>query len=259
MIVVGTRTHGDARRRFLQTPSGFSYHKGEWLESGEDPQLSPTAFLIEQPAHTVLPTHFHQQNQFQVMVDGGGTLGRHEIGPILVHYAGAYTGYGPIVAGPNGVKYFTIRAVYEKGAMMVATQRDRMIRGPKRHVSVGPYLPLGEAGLAALAAPDCLDLVAPAADKLAVQVWRLPPGSRALALDPAGSSGQFQMVLSGGLRHAEAELERHEMRFASADEGAQTLVAGDRGAEVLLLQIPPKAAEYAAPQSAAQPSAETTA
>lgn len=246
MIVVGTRAHGDARRRFLQLPSGFSYHKGEWLESGEDPQLSPTAFLVEQPGDTVLPPHFHQQNQFQVVVDGGGTLGRHDIGPITVHYAGAYTGYGPLIAGPQGVKYFTIRAVYEKGAMMVATQRDRMIRGPKRHVSVGPFLPVGEAGLAGLSAPDRVDLVAPASDKLAAQVWRLPPGARALALDPAGSSGQFHMVLSGTLRHGGAEIGRHEMIFASADEGAQQLVAGDRGAEVLLLQIPPKAAEYAA-------------
>jgi hypothetical protein len=132
MIVTGTRAHGELRRRFLQLPSGFCYHKGEWMESGDDPLLSPTMFLVEQPAGKVLPTHWHRENQFQVVVGGGGTMGRHEIAPIMVHYAGAYSGYGPIIAGPEGVKYFTIRAVFEQGAMMAATQLESMIRGPKR-------------------------------------------------------------------------------------------------------------------------------
>jgi hypothetical protein len=244
MIVIGTQAQGAAKRRFLQLPDGFSYHKGEWLESSEDPLLSPTAFLIEQPAGSVLAPHFHKQNQFQVMVDGGGTIGRHGLAPITVHYAGAYSGYGPLIAGPEGIKYFTIRAVFEKGAMMVATDRDRMIRGPKRQVSTEPHQPFDEAALAALAAPQCVDLVALAPDGLAVQVWRLPPNTEARPLSPNGGSGQFQMVLAGALRHHNALLRRWEMRFISNDEAAQALAADEAGAEVLILQMPPKAGEY---------------
>lgn len=245
MIAIGTQAQGAAKRRFLQLPDGFSYYKGEWLESSEDPLLSPTAFLIEQPAGSVLAPHFHKQNQFQVMVDGGGTIGRHDIAPITVHYAGAYSGYGPLIAGPAGIKYFTIRAVFEKGAMMVATERERMIRGPKRQVSTAPYQPMNEVSLAALTVAQSVDLVAPASDGLAVQAWRLPPGGQAMPLAPTGGSGQFQMVLSGGLRHQDALLRRWEMRFVSADEPAQRLDAGQAGAEVLILQMPLKAAEYA--------------
>ena len=247
MIVTGTRAHGELRRRFLQLPSGFCYHKGEWMESGDDPLLSPTMFLVEQPAGKVLPTHWHRENQFQVVVGGGGTMGRHEIAPIMVHYAGAYSGYGPIIAGPEGVKYFTIRAVFEQGAMMAATQLESMIRGPKRQVSSDRYQPLGEAGLAGLTGARCVDLIEPAADKLAAQVWQLPAGGHAQALDPAGSSGQFLMVLSGGLRHGEQVLREWETVFVSADEPAHRLQAGDEGAEVLLLQIPPKADVYHTP------------
>lgn len=88
------------------------FHKGEWMESGQDPRLSPTVFLVEQPANTTLKTHFHGENQFQVFVRGSGSIGRETISPMTVHYAGAYTGYGPLLSGPEGLFYFTIRAVF---------------------------------------------------------------------------------------------------------------------------------------------------
>lgn len=244
MIVTGTRAHGAARRRFLQLPDGFSYHKSEWLETNQDPHLSPTMFLIEQPGGTVLPTHFHRQNQFQVMVAGSGTLGRHEIGPVMVHYAGAYSGYGPLIAGPQGVQYFTIRAVYESGAMMAATELHRMVRGPKRHAHSKPYEPIGPGGRQMLARPDCVDLIPLASDRLAAQVWRLPGQSRITLPGPAGSSGQFLMVLDGELRRDENSLGCWETLFVSADEPGQTLEAGELGVEVLLLQMPLRAPEY---------------
>jgi hypothetical protein len=110
MISIGTRQHGAARRRPIDV-RGDCYHKGEWMESGDDPVLSPTVFLIEQPPNATLVPHFHRQNQFQLFVDGGGTLGKHAVETVTVHYAGAYTGYGPLISGNQGIKYFTIRPV----------------------------------------------------------------------------------------------------------------------------------------------------
>ncbi len=244
MIVHGTRASGMARRRFLQLPSGFSYHKGEWLETDRNPLLSPTMFLIEQPANSVLPAHFHRENEFQVMVEGAGTIGRHQIGPIMVHYAGAFTGYGPIIAGDQGVKYFTIRSVFEAGAMMVDGDRDRMIRGPKRQVHADAYHPLGEAVLAARRDTKHVDLIELTAEKLAARVWQLPPGGQLHSFDPKGSSGQFHMVLSGELLRAGEVLREWETVFVSADEPPLLLQAGASGAEVLMLQMPVKATEY---------------
>ncbi|HQD84253.1 MAG TPA: hypothetical protein PK929_14455 [Quisquiliibacterium sp.] len=246
MIVLGTRAHGMARRRHLQLPDGFSYHKSEWLETDQNPELSPTAFLIEQPPGTVLAPHFHRQNQFQVMVAGGGTIGRHALGPVTVHYAGAYTGYGPLVAGPQGLSYFTIRAVHDAGAMMVSTDRARMIRGPKRHETTAPHVPLDDVALAALRTVECVDLIAPAADALAVTVTRIPPGAQVALPDPSGSLGQFHMVLAGRIVHDGRALGTWEMVYVSAGEAAPVLCADACGAEVLSLQVPQTAAEYRA-------------
>jgi len=45
MMVIGSRVQGEARRR--QAPAmGVVFHKGEWMESGDDPLLSPTVALI---------------------------------------------------------------------------------------------------------------------------------------------------------------------------------------------------------------------
>jgi hypothetical protein len=224
MIVTGTRAHGELRRRFLQLPSGFCYHKGEWMESGDDPLLSPTMFLVEQPAGKVLPTHWHRENQFQVVVGGGGTMGRHEIAPIMVHYAGAYSGYGPIIAGPEGVKYFTIRAVFEQGAMMAATQLESMIRGPKRQVSTDRYQPLGEAGLAGLTGARCVDLIEPAADKLAAQVWQLPAGGmhrRSTLREAAASSSWCSRAACAMANRCCANGKRYSSRPTSRRTGCR--------------------------------------
>ncbi len=246
MIILGTRDHGMARRRQLRLPDGFSYHKAEWLETDQDPELSPTAFLIEQPAGSVLAPHFHRQNQFQVVVAGGGTIGRHVLSPVMVHYAGAFTGYGPLVAGPEGLSYFTIRSVYDAGAMMVATDRERMIRGPKRQAHVGPHLPLPELALAGLAAAERIDLFPLAADALAVFVTRIPPDGRVAMPDPSRSLGQFHMVLSGRIVRDTRALGAWEIVYASADESAPLLQADACGAEVLTMQMPCTANEYRA-------------
>ena len=86
MIAYGRKSVGATRRRAIDV-AGDVFHKGEWME----------------------------QNQFQLFVDGQGTIGPEQIRPITVHYAGAYTGYGPIMSGPQGLKYFTIRSAFESG------------------------------------------------------------------------------------------------------------------------------------------------
>ena len=61
MIAVGTQAHGDVRRRPIVV-NGATFHQAEWMECGDDPRLSPTAFLIEQPPDTNLVPHFHRRN-----------------------------------------------------------------------------------------------------------------------------------------------------------------------------------------------------
>ena len=51
MIMVGTRENAERRRRAVPA-LGTIFHRSEWMECGEDSQLSPTIFLVEQPPHT---------------------------------------------------------------------------------------------------------------------------------------------------------------------------------------------------------------
>ena len=81
--------------------------------------LGPQGFLIElrpeepdeRPRYTMVPPHFHQVRQFQVIVGGDEpTLGKRRATPVTFHYADPSTPYGPIDSGPGGVEFFTLRA-----------------------------------------------------------------------------------------------------------------------------------------------------
>jgi hypothetical protein len=236
MILTSSAALGQQRRRHLRLPDGFEYYKSEWMECGQDPVLSPTVFLVEQVPGAHLVTHFHGQNQFQVFVDGSGTIGPHALGPVTVHYAGAYTGYGPIVAGPKGLAYFTIRSVFEQGAMVLPEKRGMLRRGPKRQFHTEPIAPASDGELASLGAVRVDDLVADQPDHIAVRRVRLPPGAQSTGLDPSPGWGQFSLVIGGALEHAGARLGRWESLFASPDEAAPLLRAGPAGADVLCLR-----------------------
>jgi len=245
MILIGSSERARATRHARTLPNGFSFHRSEWMEGGDDASLSPTVFLVEQPAGAVLAPHFHMQNQYQVVVAGHGRLGAHEVAAGSVHYAGAFTGYGPIVAGPEGLSYFTVRAVRESGANFIETSRDKMVRGPKRHVQGPPLATASDGELLALTVPRCEHLIPAQADQLGACVWSLPPGASIEAPPPA-PGGQFHFAMAGTLRHGPAWLGGWESRYLSALEPACRLEAGPRGLQVLVLQMPAKAAEYRA-------------
>src|SRR5437763_8679238 len=54
-------------------------------------------------------------SQFQVFVHGSGTLGRTPVAAFVVQYVAPHTGYGPIVAGPEGIWYMTLRPSFPTG------------------------------------------------------------------------------------------------------------------------------------------------
>src|SRR5688572_4558174 len=63
------------------------------IEVGE-----PLAFVVRSPPASVLEPHFHTVDQFQVITDGRALFGRHPVRVGTVHYADAYSPYGPILA-----------------------------------------------------------------------------------------------------------------------------------------------------------------
>jgi len=213
------------------------------MDSGADPSLSPTVFLVEQPPGSILPTHFHRQNQFQVIVSGSGMIGRHPLRPVAVHYAGAYTGYGPLTAGPEGLSYFTIRAVYERGANFLPNPQHPMVKGPKRQVHCPPIDTLKPGRLVRLRGTLCHELLNGQTDNLRVTAYAVPPGGT-LSLPPPGGGGQFQLVLAGTASAGSTCLSRWECRYVHTAIAAPDLLAGDDGVQMLVLQMPVKDSAY---------------
>lgn len=223
---------------------GDTFLKSMWLDSGKDPEHSPTVFLVEQAPNVSLRTHFHRENQFQLIVRGEGTLGRHAVGALTVHYAGAYSGYGPLVAGAQGLAYFTLRPVFDTGSLTMKDDAALMKRGPKRQLH-SDYVGIArDDELAARTTVEVEDLIAPQPDLIAALRYTLPPLARCTGLDPIGSAGQFWVVLAGSLRVGDRVLRPWDHVFIGGDEAPLEIVAGDDGLQVVCLQSPHKAAEY---------------
>ena len=96
--------------------NGSLYARTNYIGSDISDRDTPQALLVEQSAGSKIPAHFHGIDQYQVVVKGGGQLGKHAVGPVCIHYAAAYTGYGPLHAEQDGLFYFTLRAQSEPGA-----------------------------------------------------------------------------------------------------------------------------------------------
>ena len=86
--------------------------------------------------HTVLRAHFHDVAQFQVFVAGSGHLGKQPIEPMTVFYTDPFTSYGPIVAGEQGITFFTLRADHDAGVRWMPEERARRQPSPGRRVVV---------------------------------------------------------------------------------------------------------------------------
>ena len=104
------QVHVNGRDYTLAEYIGAAPVRGHYVAGNETNDNGlPQGFLVHQPPNAVTPAHFHEPNQFQVFVDGTGRMGAHPASPLTVQYANGHTPYGPIVAGDQGVKYFTLR------------------------------------------------------------------------------------------------------------------------------------------------------
>jgi hypothetical protein len=211
------------------------------METGNDPRFSPTVFLYEQPGDTTLSAHFHHNNQFQIFIEGKGKIGPRTVGPVVVHYAGAYTGYGPLVASPEGLKYFTLRTVHESGAIRVADARAGKAewpKGPMRHATSKRIDIATTQILTGLAAARETALIPRAEDGLEVVSIEMPPGVVLPAVEIGAGAGVFIFVLAGAIDGPSYELEQQESLYISSDETFPPLTSGPLGSHLLTLVMP---------------------
>ncbi|WP_128080049.1 hypothetical protein [Roseicella frigidaeris] len=197
----------------------------------------PMAFLVEQPAGSVVQAHFHEANQFQIVVAGSGRLGTHALQPLAVHYSNAYSAYGPITAGQAGLHYLTLRNGYDRGARYLPAARAEL-RGVRRRFreAVAEAAPIPAPIPARIAVEPLLPA---AADGLSAWRYRLPAGAAVTGPDPASGDGQFWVVTRGGLARPDGSALRPlSCAFVGPDEPAFAAQAAADGLELVVVQFP---------------------
>jgi hypothetical protein len=206
--------------------------------------IYPMAFLVEKEPHAVTKPHFHEADQYQVIVQGGGRLGTHDVGTVAVHYTDAWSAYGPIVAADEGIAWFTLRNTWDSGAryMPAAREQLRAARAQNLQHREATAPPMPAASAAELARTDqlsCGTVIEQTPDGMATWRYRLPAGASISGPDPRGGGGQFWIVLSGSAAAGGAALlPPNSCVFVAPDDRALAMMAGDGGAEALCLQFP---------------------
>jgi hypothetical protein len=203
----------------------FTYRRTDFLAPGADDR-APQAFLVEMAAPgAVIPPHFHREDEFQVVVAGSGSLGKHALDGVVVHFADAYTPYGPIRVGPAGLTFFTLRARADAGAQYMPESRAAMVRKARRSVAAG------------VGARRATSALWPAHDD-GLAAWTVATPPHACVEHPAGDGGRYYLVVDGAIEHAGDELARWSCVWAGPHADRPRLVAGPAGARLVVVQFP---------------------
>lgn len=194
----------------------------------------PNAFLAESTPGRVLRTHFHETDQWQVVVKGGGTLGRHKLQQHAVHFARAHTPYGPIVNSDEGIGFLTLRQSWDAGAQVLPEAQDKLMQATDRQPWQATEMPdfSGEAEVNLNPFTQIRD------DRgLAAYALSMRPGARTTAPGPAESGGQFIVVLSGSLLHAGKTWGELTVIALEPGEPAWQVESGPEGLNALVLNF----------------------
>lgn len=201
-----------------------------FLGRPKDMRPGPQCFMLEalQPTAVVRP-HYHAVNQFQIFWRGG--MAGRDPGPgnLAVHYADAFTSYGPIESNSEqGFRYLTVRAAPDPGPQYMPEAREGH-RGGRRIDVVGRIPGLGCDETA------YTDILPTQYDGLSAGFLEVPPGLPVPGRPPWG--GLHYVVLHGEVRRGEQLLGPMSSVFTD-QEAVDGLAACSSGAVLLALRFP---------------------
>ena len=223
----------EARIKEVKVEGGTGRRHGYIGEPGQLSQASQ-AFMVERPfAGARIEPHFHDVDQFQVIVDGDGRIGKKAVRPITFQYADAFTPYGPIIANDRGLSFFTLRNISSGGFWSMPGNKQNMPGRAGRNIE-GIF----ELSLGVPAAGDVIreDLMPREADGVAAVGIRLGANAHGQGLAAAGK-GQFYLVCAGSVVAGGKVLAERSVIRVEADDPTLQLQAGPDGAQVLALQF----------------------
>jgi hypothetical protein len=197
----------------------------------------PQAFMVTMAAGGRVPAHFHRVDQYQLLLGGGGASYKGTELPartLTVHYADAFSTYGPIEAGAEAaMEFYTLRAFTDMFTAYMPAERDKL-PATRRHRNIHLTIQAGDGEAAGR--PARQELIAEA-DGLAAWRATLGPAEPVQSAAAAGS-GQYCYVISGSVLATGKELGPRSLAWLPADSPTNGAAAGPDGCDVLFLQFP---------------------
>jgi hypothetical protein len=219
------------------------YHYYGWTDTAD---ADPQAFLVQMAVNKTSPAHFHGVEQFQVMFGAPGAwYQRTPVESMMVHYADAFTTYGPFGTQGEEMEFFTLRPRHNEITGVMPHDRAKL-RGRGRgrgrghrniHSAVAPAEVEGNRRMGP--GETRVEPVIPGdEDGLAVWLLRAGPNADLVPPDPKGSGGQYWCVVGGEVRVDGGTSVRQSLHWVAPGESSMSLTAGDAGFELLVLQFP---------------------
>lgn len=225
--------HGEAHEHTIVRAAGTG-RRFDYIGSPGIIDERPQAFLVDRlyPGARIEP-HFHDIDQFQVVVDGECTMGKKRTDPVSFQYADAYTPYGPIVGERVGFAFFTLRPIASGGFFAMPGNRHNMPGRAGRNIAGRFAMDGPKPGPGAF---ERQPLTAAQPDGVMALGLRL--GADACMTGPASDGGgQYYLVCGGALEQQGKRLGHLSLIHVAPGDTPPLLQAGADGADVLVLQF----------------------
>lgn len=235
MPVIKAYEEVKAGKKTRNPPGGGTAWRTDFLRPPEGVIDHPMAFLAEGTPHRVIKPHFHEVDQFQVIVSGGGVIGKHPLSLNAVHFSRAHTPYGPLTGAEEGVGFLTLRAQWDPGAQYLDKDKEKLKAVPNRKPWQATEAPKFEGN-----ADVNIHVFNEIRDErgLAAYSLKLAPGAETAGPDASKGNGQYIIVTKGSLNYQGKEYKAISIGFTKPDEGYFPIVAGPDGVEALVLNFP---------------------
>jgi rubredoxin len=221
------------------TPGSPGALNTTFFRATRDQPDAPTAALNRYPGggSRYSAAHFHEVDQFQVIMEGSGEFGRHHVEPYYVHFSRAYTPYGPLQSDKDtGWGFIVLRSRFDSGAQRFPQSLDKLKQIPNRQpwqVTTKVDFPPDDAAVNVREVPEIKD------DRgLFTQSLTMSGNARMTAPDPAQGDGQYIVVVKGSLMHENNERKAPTVVFVRRDEPPFEIQAGREGLQAIVMNFP---------------------
>lgn len=208
-----------------------------FFRATKDTPDGPTAALNRYEGERLSNAHFHEVDQFQIIMEGKGEFGRHQVQPYYVHFSRAYTPYGPLQSDKEtGWGFIVLRSRLDSGAQRFPWSLEKLKQVPNRNpwqVTTKVTFPTAKEGVSVQDIPEIKD-----EQGLFTKTIAMAPHTRTTTPDRLGGDGQYVIVVKGSLIHEGKERQAPTVVFINRNEPVFEMQAGAQGLEAVIMNFP---------------------